>query len=191
MCLKCFLSRENQYRSFIPQSTQPPPTEGRRRGSCRAVSPRVSPGRPWYRGRCTLSCPGPARASSNSELDETENPPHRSWSTRSSCSPPIWNTTLVDFRSGPVQVHSDYITAGNMVLNVLLNSLNHFWLFKMFYCTWADILSQYRSRGPAPVWSEHHSTYRAPRRRHNEYMWRRTLILLDCKQETISWRQTY
>lgn len=78
---------------FIPRSTQPPPTVGHKRGSCRAVSPQASPGRPWCRGRCRPSCPGPARASSNSELDETGNPPRRSLSTRSSCSPPIWKTS--------------------------------------------------------------------------------------------------
>lgn len=78
---------------LIPPSTQPPPTGGRRRGSCRAVSLRVSPGRPWCRGHCRPSCPGPARASSSSEPAETENPRRRSSSTRSSCWPPTWKTS--------------------------------------------------------------------------------------------------
>lgn len=91
-CCKCsgfILSRADHYRRLLPRSTRPPPTVGRRQGSCRAASPQVSPGRPWCRGHCRPSCPGPARASSSSELDETGNPPRRSWSTRSSCSPPI------------------------------------------------------------------------------------------------------
>lgn len=91
---------------LIPRSTQPPPTGGHRRGSCRPVSPWVSPGRPWCRGHCRPSCPGPARASSNSALGETGTPRHRSLSTRSSCSPPIWKT-------------------GNVLRGVRLCSLKH------------------------------------------------------------------
>lgn len=78
---------------LIPPSTQPPPTGGRRRGSCRAVSRRASPGRPLCRGHCRPSCPGPARASSSSEPAETGNPRRRSSSTRSSCWPPTWKTS--------------------------------------------------------------------------------------------------
>lgn len=51
-------------------------------------------------------------------------------------------------------------------------------------CTWADIPSQCRSRGLVPVGSARHSTYRAPQCRHSEYMWRRTLTLLDSEDQT-------
>lgn len=68
---------------------------GRTRGSCRLVSPRVSPGQPWCRGHCRPSCPNPARASSSSAPDETGNLPRRSWNTRSNCSPPTWKTAFV------------------------------------------------------------------------------------------------
>lgn len=75
----------------VPPPTRPPPTAVRRQGSCRVVSLWVSPAQPWCRGHCTLSCPGRGRASSNSEPVETGNPPRKSWSTHSSCSPPTWN----------------------------------------------------------------------------------------------------
>lgn len=97
LCSASILSRVNHYTTWrlIPRTTRPPPTVGRRRGSCRVVSPQVSPGRPWCRGHCRQSCPGPVRASSNSGLDETGNPPRRSSSTHSSCSPPIWKTNIL------------------------------------------------------------------------------------------------
>jgi len=76
----------------VPLSTRPPPTGGRRRGSCMAAAPRVSPGRRRSRGRCTPSCPGPARSSSSSAPDGTGSPRRTSGNIRSSCSPPTWNT---------------------------------------------------------------------------------------------------
>lgn len=82
--------RGNAQAWLIPRSTLPPPTVDHRQGFCRAVSLRAAPGRPWCRAHCRPSCPDPVTASSNIELDETGNPPHRFLSTRSSCSPPTW-----------------------------------------------------------------------------------------------------
>lgn len=67
----------------------------------------------------------------------------------------------------------------------------HHFSVKLFFCyfflwmdwTLVDTLSRCRSRGPAPVGSEHHSTCREPRRRHNEYTWRTTLTRLQRDQD--------
>lgn len=88
-CFMGFIFRSGNVETWVvPRSTLPPPTGGHRRGSCKAASLSASPGRPWCRARCRLSCPGPATASSNSEPGETGTPPRRFLSTRSSCSPP-------------------------------------------------------------------------------------------------------
>lgn len=116
------------------QSTRPPPTGGRTRGSCRLASQQVSPGHPWCRGRCRQSCPGPARASSNSEPDETGNPPHRSLSTHSSCSPPIWKTTLTP--SQQFNIPSHFTIRTNIFHIVPFHSLNNSGLLKCLCSGW-------------------------------------------------------
>lgn len=86
--------------------------------------------------------------------------------------------TLAPATGLPSEIQTIYYTTSGL-------HCKYFWL----HCcpvesTWANIPSQCRSRGLVPVGSAHHSTYRAPQRRHSEYMWRRTLTLLDSEEQT-------